>query len=179
MLSPLGNYPTPPFIQFIISTPSPKHPPPALDVFCRHILLLGGVGGSGGNAPLDGAKKISDDPSPSEAWCRKVYSLDWHPSEADGEDKHEVFLGAQDSETLPKYPGLCASCQLVLFQLNLLESKLARENGKTHLRDKSTSVPSFCFSCFASGAALAHDCVAMTYLLHVLLGQTMRYTLES
>ena len=122
-----------------------------------------GGGMSGGSAPLDGTERYQGDLRPREARCRTVYSPGWHPSEADGESKHEVFSGAQDSETFPKWRGLCASCQFILFQLNLLESKLARESGKTYLRDKSATVPSFCFSCFASWSALAHDCVAMTY----------------
>lgn len=49
---------------------------------------------------------------------------------------------AWNSEPLLKQKGLCASCQLVLLQLILPESELARENGKTHLSDKSTPVPS-------------------------------------
>lgn len=69
----------------------------------------------------------------------------------------------QDSEVFLEQEGLRASCQLVLFQLILLESKLARENGKAHLRDKSTSVPRSCFNCFALWSALGRDCIAMTY----------------
>lgn len=78
-------------------------------------------------------------------------------------DEQRVFsVGTRTPKPLQKGP-ICA-LPAHTFSANSTLEQPARENGKTHLRDKSTPVPSSCFSCFALRSALARDYIAM-YLL--------------
>lgn len=73
-------------------------------MFSADIFSFWGVEGavSGGGTTLDGAERYQGGLMPREARYRKIYSPAWHPLEAHGESKHEVFSGVQDSETFPK-----------------------------------------------------------------------------
>lgn len=164
MRSAPGTHPMPRLFQFTPNTPPPRHTLFALDTFWWHILLMLGKGGASHLLveqkgvkvrSLHLGSQMQEKQRPWPASSRMSGWWQWW--------MEVLSEGAQDPEAFPRQKGLCAPCQLVLLRLILLESKLARENGKTHLRDKSTSVPNFCFGCSALWSAFARDYVAMTY----------------